>query len=193
MTLLLQLLAIVALTILNGPDDSRLLAIRATVARMNRIVVLLGGLSLSTLAVQACSDSSDDGDTQADAGTSSGSQGTGSSGSSESSSSSGGGGSTSSSGSSGGKSSSSSSSSSGDAQGADRCIRAADRAQARYEACDVNVLILDGGTPEACTDARAASGERIADCVEATSCPTLRGQADASAEESAAYYECVGG
>ena len=155
---------------------------------MKRVVLLFGSLSLSALAVQACSDSTDDPGDGVEAGASSG----GSSGARNASS---GGGAASGSSSSGGSSSSSSSggsssSSSGDAQSGDRCIEAANRAQARYEACDMNVPILDGGTPEACTDARAADGERIADCVDAASCPALRGQADASAE-SEVYYQCL--
>lgn len=160
---------------------------------MNKLVGLLAGASLVTVAMVACGGDETEGgdDDTVEAGASSSSSGSSSSSSGSSSSSSGGSG-----GSSGGSSGASTSSggstsSSGDAGEGNRCDQASARVEARYAACDVDAPILDAGPPPPCTDARAEDNERIADCVEAASCPALRADPDAGAE-AAEYYACVG-
>jgi hypothetical protein len=154
---------------------------------MNRLALILAGAAVFACFAQACSSNDDADDDDDDTGTSSGSHPDASTGRATSSSSSSSSGAASSS-SSGGSTSSSSSSGSPDA--GNRCLAAADRAQARYAECGIVVPILDGGTPVECTDEKATDDEHDAQCVQDASCPALRGDADAG-DDADAYFACI--
>ncbi len=148
---------------------------------MNRLAWILGGAAALACVGQACSSNDPAGNDDAGASSSSGSRPDASTGRATSSSSSG----------------SSSSSSGGSSSGAtpdagNRCEAASARTEARYTECGVGFVILDSGTPPACTNERAAASERDAQCVEDASCGALRSDEDAGADE-AAYFACLTG
>lgn len=61
--------------------------------------------------------------------------------------------------------------------------------EARYDTCAVAYQVIDGGTPEPCTEARGEQAEALADCIEPISCEALRGEENAPDRD--AYFACL--
>ncbi|MBK8256204.1 MAG: hypothetical protein IPK82_26490 [Polyangiaceae bacterium] len=60
--------------------------------------------------------------------------------------------------------------------GGNKCEAAADKITAKYEGCSIDLTTTDGGEGAECTDEAGKLAECQANCFDAASCETLKGE-----------------